>query len=92
VCNSTGFTPAVPLDGEQRVRRLNRPMLPRVAGKDYAGIPFLCQPQQFEHLPSADLPGFVHDDDRAFGEFALGQKVGDRGRRRESAFSMSTTC
>jgi hypothetical protein len=53
-------------------------VLPRVAGKDHARVAFASEVQQFEHLPSANLPRFIHDDDRALRQFTLEKEVRDR--------------
>ena len=49
-------------DGQQRIRSLDRPMLARVARQNQPRIPLAHQPDQFQHLPPANLPGLVHDD------------------------------
>ena len=82
----------MPFNGQQRIRSLDRSMLARVARKNHPRIPFARQPDQFEHLASANLAGLVHHDDRALGQFTLEQKIGNRRWRRKSALSMSTTC
>ena len=68
----------VSLDGKQRIRSLDRSVLPRVAGKNHPRIALASEPQQFEHLPSANLPRLVHDHDRASGQFTLEKKIRDR--------------
>ena len=53
-------------------------MLPRIAGKNHTGIVLARETQKFEHLPSANLPRLVHNDDRAGDKFTLEQKACDR--------------
>ena len=55
------------LNGQQRVRSLDRAMLPRVARKNQTGISFLRQPDQFKHLATANLSRFIHHNQRTFG-------------------------
>ena len=53
-------------------------MLSGVAGKNHAGVSLTSETQQFEHLASAKLPRFVHNNDRAGDKFTPDQKTGDR--------------
>ena len=73
------------LDGEQRIRSLNRSVLSRVAGKNHAGIPLLGQPEQ---VPAFDARQSARPRPprrrRCSGKFTLGEKAGDRGWRRKS--------
>ena len=77
VVQFNGPDTGMPLDGQQRIRCLDRPMLARVARQNQPRIPLAHQPDQFQHLPSANLPGLVHDDGGTFGQFAFHQKTGD---------------
>ena len=72
------------LNGEQRIRCFHRTVLPGVARKDNARIPFLGEPEQSQHLPPANLPGFINYDYSALRQFSLGEKAGDRRRGRKS--------
>ena len=49
-------------------------MLSRVAGEDDAALRFLHEAKEVEHLTSADLPGFIDDQDCAFRHGAALQK------------------
>jgi len=49
----------------QRVGSLDRSVLARVPGQNETAIVFFDERQQFFHLFTADLPGLIHDDDRA---------------------------
>ncbi len=49
----------------QRIRSLDRSMLARVAGENETPAIFADHFQKQVHLFPADLPGLVHDDDRA---------------------------
>ncbi len=59
------FDAGVSFDGEQRIGRLDGTMLPRVAGKNQPRVSLTNQPDEFVHLPSANLPRLVHNHDRA---------------------------
>ena len=72
------------LNGPQRIRSLDRPMLPRIARKNQSGISFLRQPDQFQHLATANLSRFIHHNQRAFGKFPALQKTRDCFGRRKT--------
>ncbi len=92
MCNSTGRTPEVPLDGQECIGSLDRSMLASVAGQDQPRIMLAAQSNQFEHLPPANLTGLIHDDGSVIGKFTLEEKLRHGRRRGNPAFSMSTTC
>ena len=62
------------LDGEQGIRSLDSAMLPGVAGKNHPGIVLASKTQQFQHLPSANLPRLVHNHDRTGDSSRLRRK------------------
>ena len=68
----------IALDGKQGIRSLDCPVLSCVAGKNHPRITFASEAQQFEHLPSANLPRLVHHHDRASGQFVLQEKIRNR--------------
>jgi hypothetical protein len=72
-------------DGEQSIRSLNRPVLPRVAGENQPSMSLMDQPDKLQHLPPANLSRFVHHDDSAVRKFTLDEKIGDRRWRRKSS-------
>ena len=63
---------------EERIRSLNRSVLARIARKYQPGISLADQANEFEHLPSANLTGFVHDHDRTGDKLTLDKETGDR--------------
>ncbi len=76
--------PGVTFDCQERVGRLDRPMLPSVAGQDQPRVMLAAQSNQFEHLPSANLTGLIHDDGSVIGEFTFEEKLRHGGRRRKT--------
>jgi hypothetical protein len=71
-------------DGQQRVRSLDRAMLPRVTRKNQTGISFLRQPDQFQHLATANLSRFIHHNQRTGLELPALQKARDCFGRRKT--------
>src|SRR5258706_15979210 len=74
------------LDGQQRVGSLHRSMLPGVTRQNHTRILPTGETQEFEHLPSANLAGLVHDNQRAGNKFTFEQKVCERCWRRKPGF------
>ncbi len=53
-------------------------MLACIARKYQPGISLADQANEFEHLPSANLTGFVHDNDRTRDKFTFDKETCDR--------------
>jgi len=62
----------------------NRSMLARIAGENNAGIPLSGQSKQRQHLTPAKLASLIHHDYGPFRQFPLGEKAGNRSRRRKA--------
>ena len=71
------FQPGVFFDGPECVGSFHGPMLVGVAGENHPALVFLHQPEQFQHLLAADLPGLVHHDHRAARQRTTSQKCAD---------------
>jgi hypothetical protein len=77
----------VTLQRQQRIRRLDRPVLPGVAGENDPAFSGAHDSNEFKHLPRADLPGLIHHDHAAFWHGLTIQKIGNRGRMRQPVLS-----
>ena len=71
-----GLKLGVTLQSQQCIRCLDRPMLPRVAREDDPAFPGIHHADEFNHLPCADLPGFVHQHHTPFRHLRAVQKIG----------------